>query len=60
MAVEPFTSIPGSAVANAVDAGRAPLLRAGENVPANLAAVFYDESEGELKSISTEGVGQFN
>jgi hypothetical protein len=59
MAVEPFTSIPGTGLVSAIDAGTAPLLAAGEKVEANLAAIFYEENAGELQSISTEGTGKF-
>ena len=59
MAVEPFSSIPGAGLVNAIAAGTAPLLHPGEVRHANLAAVFYEHSQGELQSISTEGIGTF-
>jgi len=59
MAVEPFSSIPGTGLINAIDAGTAPLLRAGAKVEANLAAVFYEAEQGDLRSISTSGIAQF-
>ncbi|MBN9658418.1 MAG: aldose 1-epimerase [Acidobacteria bacterium] len=39
-AVEPFTSMPGSGLVKAIECGTAPLLRAGANVNARLAAVL--------------------
>jgi hypothetical protein len=54
MAVEPFTSIPGTGLAEAVAAGTAPVLGAGEKLQANLAAVFY-EGSGEVENISVDG-----
>jgi len=59
MAVEPFSSIPGTGLANAIQAGTAPLLHAGEKVEANLAAVFYDARHGRPRSISTSGIADF-
>jgi len=59
MAVEPFSSIPGTGLVNAIEAGTAPLLRAGTQVEANLAAIFYEAEQGDLRSISTGGVAQF-
>jgi hypothetical protein len=59
MAVEPFSSIPGTGLVNAIEAGTAPLLRAGTHVEANLAAIFYEAGQGNLRSISTSGIAQF-
>lgn len=59
MAVEPFSSIPGSGLINAIDAGTAPVLRAGAQVNANLAAIFYEARQGDLRSISTSAIAQF-
>ena len=59
MAVEPFSSIPGTGLASAIQAGTAPLLRAGAKVEANLAAVFYDARHGRPRSISTAGITDF-
>jgi len=59
MAVEPFSSIPGSGLINAIDAGTAPVLRAGAQVNANLAAIFYEAQQGDLRSISTSAIAQF-
>jgi hypothetical protein len=56
MAVEPFTSIPGSGLAMAVDNGTAPLLRAGSRVEARLAAVFLES--GEVTSVNLDGTAQ--
>jgi hypothetical protein len=59
MAVEPFSSIPGTGLVAAIHAGTAPVLRAGAHVDANLAAIFYAAGQGELRSISTSGIAQF-
>ncbi len=59
MAVEPFSSIPGTGLIHAIDAGTAPLLRAGAKVEANLAAIFYESERGDLRSINTSGIAQF-
>jgi hypothetical protein len=53
MAVEPVTSIPGCGLIRAIEAGTAPLLAAGGNVEARLAAVFFEP--GEVESIDLEG-----
>jgi hypothetical protein len=53
MAVEPFTSVPGSGLERAIAAGTAPVLAAGARVEARFAAVFFEGAEAE--SISTEG-----
>ncbi len=53
MAVEPFTSIPGSGLVRAIEQGTAPVLAPGARVEARLAAVFFEA--GEVESISTEG-----
>ena len=54
MAMEPFTSIPGTGLAEAVAGGIAPMLAPGAKLQANLAAVFY-EGSGEVESISIDG-----
>ena len=54
MAVEPFTSIPGAGLAEAVASGTAPILAAGAKLQASLAAVFY-EGSAEVESISIDG-----
>ena len=54
MALEPFTSIPGSGLVNAIEKGTARLLNAGESIEADLAAVFF-EGTGEIQSISRDG-----
>ncbi len=59
MAVEPFSSILSTGLINAIDAGTAPLLRCGAKVEANLAAIFYEAGQGDLRSISTSGIAQF-
>lgn len=59
MALEPFTSIPGTGLVNAIAAGTAPLLRAGAKVEANLAAIFYQETEGVLSALGTDGKAKF-
>jgi hypothetical protein len=59
MAVEPFSSIPGAGLINAIDAGTAPLVRSNAKVEANLAAIFYEAGQGDLRSISTSGIAQF-
>ena len=43
----------------AIDAGTAPLLRRGAKVEASLAAIFYEAGQGNLRSISTSGIAQF-
>jgi hypothetical protein len=53
MAVEPFTSIPGSGLTRAMESGTAPLLAAGASVEARLAAVFFEP--GDVESIDLEG-----
>jgi hypothetical protein len=59
MAVEPFSSIPGSGLISAINAGTAPVLRAGARVQANLAAIFYEAQQGDLRSISTSAIAKF-
>jgi hypothetical protein len=59
MAVEPFSRIPGTGLIDAIDNGTAPLLRSGARVEANLAAIFYEGKQGDLRSISTGGIAQF-
>jgi hypothetical protein len=59
MAVEPFSSIPGSGLISAINAGTAPVLRGGARVKANLAAIFYEAQQGDLRSISTSAIAQF-
>jgi len=59
MAVEPFSSIPGTGLVDAIHAGTAPVLRASAQVNANLAAIFYEAQQGDLRSISTRAIPQF-
>jgi hypothetical protein len=40
MAIEPFTSIPGTGLENAIRAGTAPLLQPGGSIEAELTAMF--------------------
>jgi uncharacterized protein DUF4432 len=54
-AVEPFTSVPGSGLAKAIEKGTSPVLAAGSSLQVHLAAAFF-EAEGELENISTEGI----
>jgi hypothetical protein len=51
--VEPFTSIPGSGLAKAIEQSSAPLLKAGEQVRAQLAAVLFPA--GEVQAITNDG-----
>ncbi len=54
MAIEPFTSIPGSGLENAIRAGTAPVLEPGQSVEVQLAAVFVPGQE-KIGGISTDG-----
>ena len=54
MAIEPFTSIPGAGLQNAIAAGTAPVLAAASSVEASLAAVFIPGSD-EIESIEVDG-----
>ncbi len=54
MAIEPFTSIPGSGLVKAIEKGTAPILAAGSRLEVQLAATFF-ESSGEIQTISTDG-----
>lgn len=54
MAIEPFTSIPGSGLENAIRAGTAPVLMPGESAEVELAAVFVPGLE-RIGGISTAG-----
>lgn len=56
MAVEPFTSIPGTGLVKAIESGTAPVLKAGASIKARLAATFF--AAGELESIDLEGVAR--
>lgn len=56
MAVEPFTSIPGAGLERAMERGTAPILAAGANIQARLAAVFF--AGGEIDSITLDGAVQ--
>jgi hypothetical protein len=53
MAVEPFTSIPGTGLVHAIGSGTAPMLRAGSRIEARLAAVLFDAAE--VESIDLDG-----
>jgi len=52
-AVDPFTSMPGSGLAKAIECGTAPLLRAGAEVEARLATVLLGPEP--VQGISTDG-----
>ncbi len=56
MAVEPFTSIPGTGLVKAIESGTAPVLKAGASIEAHLAAVFFEA--GEVESIGMDGVAR--
>ncbi len=60
MAVEPFSSIMGPGLLGAIEAGTAPVLKAGMEVETEVAAVFYETSEGELQSIRPDGTVRFS
>jgi len=53
MAVEPFSSVPGSGLERAIAAGTAPVLAAGSRVEAHLAAAFFEGTE--VRSVLTDG-----
>ena len=53
MAVEPFTSYPGSGLQRAIETGTAPVLGPGERVEARMAAVLF--GAGRVKSITAGG-----
>lgn len=53
MAVEPFTSIPGSGLERAIAGGTAPELAPGGQVSARLTAVLFEA--GRVESISADG-----
>jgi hypothetical protein len=53
MAVEPFTSIPGSGLERAIAAGTSPVLAAGAKIEASFAAVLFEGAA--VKSVSTDG-----
>ena len=44
MAIEPFTSIPGSGLLNAIERGTAPQLKAGQQLDAELSFRFFKDS----------------
>ncbi|HEX2270760.1 MAG TPA: DUF4432 family protein, partial [Pyrinomonadaceae bacterium] len=54
MALEPFTSIPGSGLERAIENGAAAVLGPRESIEARLVATFF-EPAGEIESISAEG-----
>jgi hypothetical protein len=54
-AVEPFTTIPGTGLAKAIENGTAPILAAGAKLEVQLGAVFF-EGGGEIETISTDGI----
>jgi uncharacterized protein DUF4432 len=54
MAIEPFTSIPGTGLQNAIAAGTAPVLRAGGSIEASLAVVFIPGCD-RIDSIELDG-----
>ncbi|MFN7992458.1 MAG: aldose 1-epimerase [Bryobacteraceae bacterium] len=53
MAIEPLSSIPGTGLVNAIEAGTAPVLKAGQSLDAQLVAVFFEAPE--VSSISANG-----
>lgn len=55
MALEPFTSIPGSGLEQAIEKGTAPVLGPQESIEARLVATFF-EPAGEVTSISADGI----
>ena len=54
MALEPFTSIPGSGLEKAIEKGTAPVLGPSASVEARLVATFF-EGISDIQSISPEG-----
>lgn len=54
MAIEPFTSIPGAGLENAILAGTAPLIQPGETIEVELAAVFI-AGHDPIQSITRHG-----
>jgi hypothetical protein len=55
VALEPFTSIPGSGLEKAIENGTAPLLGPDQTIEARLVATFFEHAD-EIHSISVEGV----
>lgn len=55
MAVEPFTSIPGSGLVNAIERGTAPLLQAGQMLDAELGFRFFEDS-GNRRALEAPGL----
>jgi hypothetical protein len=53
LAIEPFTSTPGSGLQRAIEAGTAPMLGPGERIEARFAAVLF--RAGIVESIDTDG-----
>lgn len=58
MAIEPFTSIPGTGLVKAIEKATAPVLKPGETLEVDLAAAFF-EDRGKIKSISPSGIVQY-
>ncbi|MCW5980414.1 MAG: aldose 1-epimerase [Bryobacteraceae bacterium] len=54
MAIEPFTSIPGAGLENAIKAGTAPEIQAGGTIEVELAAVYIPGQE-TVRSIRNDG-----
>ncbi len=54
MAIEPFTSIPGTGLENAIAAGTAPVVPPGGSVQVELAAVFIP-GQGRIESLDVNG-----
>jgi hypothetical protein len=55
MALEPFTSIPGSGLERAIENNTAPTLGPQQSIEARLVATFF-EPAGEIESISADGL----
>ncbi len=54
MAIEPFSSVPGNGLENAINAGTAPVLKPGESIEAELAAMCF-ESTRPIRSLTLQG-----
>ncbi|MBI2190759.1 MAG: DUF4432 family protein [Planctomycetes bacterium] len=59
MALEPFTSMPGTGLVKAIERDTAPLLRPGQSLEVELAAVFF-AGDSVLKEIRTDGSVEFS
>jgi hypothetical protein len=54
MAIEPFSSIPGNGLENALKAGTAPFLEAGESIEVEM-AVMCVEGRQAFRSLTLQG-----